>query len=116
MDTFYGHGSSIALVIFFGLFAMRAFSSQRRRRGRQGSSAPTSSFTDSAFPSHGSDAVGGSSGEVSFTGIAPGWLIDPSGRHEQRYWSGSEWTEHVTDGGVPGTDPPPRNTGGEASS
>ena len=26
MDTFYGHGSSIALVVFFGLFAMRALS------------------------------------------------------------------------------------------
>jgi hypothetical protein len=34
-------------------------------------------------------------------------LIDPSGRHEKRYWSGSEWTEHVTDHGVPGIDPPP---------
>ena len=116
MDTFYGHGSSIALVVFFGLFAMRALASQRRRRGQQRSSPPTSSFTDPTFPSQASDAVDGSSGEVTFTGIAPGWLTDPSGRHEQRYWSGSEWTEHVTDGGVPGTDPPPRNTGREASS
>jgi len=47
---------------------------------------------------------------VTFTGIAPGWLIDPSGRHEFRYWSGSEWTEHVTDRGVPGIDPPPGGT------
>jgi hypothetical protein len=116
VDTFYGHGSSIVLVVFFGLFAMRAFSSQRRRRGQQRSSPPTSSFTDPTFPNQGSDDVDGSSGEVTFTGIAPGWLIDPSGRHEQRYWSGSEWTEHVTDGGVPGTDPPPRNTGREESS
>ena len=52
-----------------------------------------------------------SPGEVAFTGIAPGWLTDPSGRHEKRYWSGSEWTEHVTDGGVPDSDPPPGQPG-----
>ena len=116
MHTFYyGHGSSIALVIFFGLFAMRAFS-QRRRRGQQRSSPLTRSFTDPTIPTQTSDAVDGSSGGVTFTGIAPGWLTDPSCRHEQRYWSGSEWTEHVMDGGVPGTDPPPRISGREASS
>jgi len=116
VDIFYGHGSWIALVVFFGLFAMRALSSQRRRRGQHRGSPVTSSFTDPTFPSQASDSVDTSSGEVTFTGIAPGWLADPSGRHEQRYWSGSEWTEHVTDGDVPGTDPPPRNTGREASS
>jgi hypothetical protein len=42
-----------------------------------------------------------------FTGIPAGWLPDPSGRHERRYWSGTGWTEHVTSGGVPGNDPPP---------
>ena len=115
MDTYYGHGSWIALVIFVGLFAMRAFSSQRRRRGQQRRSAPMGSFTDATFPNQASDAVDLSSGQVTFTGIAPGWLTDPSGRHEQRYWSGSEWTEHVRDGGVPGTDPPPRSIGREAS-
>ena len=25
--------------------------------------------------------------------------------NEQRYWDGAAWTEHVTSGGVPGTDP-----------
>ena len=116
MVTYYGHGSSIALVVFFGLFAMRAISSQRRRRGQQGASPSTSSFIDSPSPNQTSDAAEGSSGEIKFTGIAPGWLTDPCGRHEQRYWSGSEWTEHVRDGGVPGTDPPPRNSGREDSS
>ena len=116
MDTYYGHGSWIALVVFFGLFAMRALSSQRRRRGQQRTSPPTSSFTDPTSPSRTSDAGEASSGEITFTGIPAGWLTDPSGRHEQRYWSGSEWTEHVRDSGVPGTDPPPRNTGREASS
>jgi len=30
------------------------------------------------------------------------WQPDPSGRHEQRYWDGLRWTEHVTTNG--GTD------------
>ena len=34
------------------------------------------------------------------------WHPDPFGRHELRYWDGSEWTEHVSDGGVAATDPP----------
>jgi hypothetical protein len=116
VETFYGHGSSIVLVIFLGLFAMRAFSSHRRRRGQQRSSPRTSSLTDPTLSNQGSDAADRSFGGVTFTGIAPGWLTDPSGRHQQRYWSGTEWTEHVADGGVPGTDPPPGSTGREASS
>ena len=116
MATFYGHGSSTAIVVLFVLFAIRVLTSQRRRRGQQGGRPPASSFTDPAVSSQGSVAADGSAGEVRFTGIAPGWLTDPSGRHEQRYWSGSEWTEHVTDGGIPGTDPPPRNTGRDPSS
>jgi Protein of unknown function (DUF2510) len=77
-----------------------------------------SSFTDPSLPRHAADVADAPSRGVSFpgvtfTGIAPGWLTDPSGRHEKRYWSGSEWTEHVTDGGVPGVDPPPRGTGPE---
>ncbi|HXY26893.1 MAG TPA: DUF2510 domain-containing protein [Acidimicrobiales bacterium] len=93
-----------------------ARSSQRRRRGPSGISAPTSSFTDATSPGPASDAAKGSPGKIAFTGIGPGWLTDPSGRHEQRYWSGSEWTEHVSDGGVPGTDPPPLGTGREPPS
>jgi hypothetical protein len=73
-----------------------------------------SSFTSSSSDPA-SDAVDPSFGGVTFTGIPPGWLTDPSGRHERRYWSGSEWTEHVTDGGVPGIDPPPGSAGREAS-
>jgi hypothetical protein len=101
-------------VIFFGLFAMRALSPQRRRN-RQRNSARMRSFTDSPAPGGASGAVG-SSHDVTFTGIAPGWLVDPTGRHEQRYWSGSAWTEHVMDRGVPGTDPPPGGADQEASS
>lgn len=43
---------------------------------------------------------------------APGspaaWHPDPAGRHEQRYWDGNAWTDHVMDKGQPGSDPPPR--------
>lgn len=35
----------------------------------------------------------------------PGWLADPLGRHEIRYWDGWEWTGHVSDAGIPATDP-----------
>ena len=34
----------------------------------------------------------------------PGWLADPTKRHQYRYWDGSTWTEHVADNGVQGVD------------
>jgi uncharacterized RDD family membrane protein YckC len=34
------------------------------------------------------------------------WAPDPLGRHQYRYWDGSQWTEHVSDDGVVSTDPP----------
>jgi hypothetical protein len=34
-----------------------------------------------------------------------GWFPDPMQRHEMRYWDGTEWTEHIADGGQPGVDP-----------
>jgi uncharacterized protein (AIM24 family) len=33
------------------------------------------------------------------------WHPDPTGRHELRYWDGSQWTEHVVDQGVQSTAP-----------
>jgi hypothetical protein len=93
------------VVVFFAFFAMRAFSSRRRRPGQPRAFGPTNSSTSTTTQP--SDLDGEPSSRVPFTGIAPGWLIDPSGRHEKRYWSGSAWTEHVTDGGVPGIDLPP---------
>jgi hypothetical protein len=33
-----------------------------------------------------------------------GWSSDPYGRHEQRYFDGSSWTEHVSDNGVQSVD------------
>ena len=38
--------------------------------------------------------------------VAAGWFADPGGRHDHRYWDGSRWTEHVSDHGVAGVDPP----------
>lgn len=39
------------------------------------------------------------------TGTPAAWHPDPVGRHELRYWNGERWTDHVSDGGVQGTDP-----------
>jgi len=33
------------------------------------------------------------------------WLTDPTGRHEQRYFDGSGWTDHVANEGVTSVDP-----------
>lgn len=35
------------------------------------------------------------------------WHPDPLGRHELRYWSGSAWTQYVSDDGVQSLDPGP---------
>ena len=34
-----------------------------------------------------------------------GWLADPTGRHELRYWNGAAWSDHVSDAGVQSEDP-----------
>ncbi len=107
----YGHGSWLPIVLFAGMFAVRYLSTQRRRSGRQGRPPSRSSFTGPASPAPpGVDpaAASGSRG----TGTAPGWFRDPFFKHEHRYWSGSEWTEHVNDDGVPGIDPAPGSGGG----
>ena len=47
-------------------------------------------------------------GRKSTTGapLAPaGWLADPAGRHELRYWSATAWTAHVSDSGAQSEDP-----------
>lgn len=33
------------------------------------------------------------------------WHPDPTGRHQLRYWDGTQWTAHVSDNGSQGTDP-----------
>jgi uncharacterized protein YxjI len=37
---------------------------------------------------------------------APGWYPDPFGRHENRWWDGQRWTEHVASHGRQAVDPP----------
>jgi hypothetical protein len=39
------------------------------------------------------------------TAANPGWLPDPTGRHERRWWDGTTWTADVSDAGVSGNDP-----------
>jgi hypothetical protein len=106
---YYGHGSWIVVVVFGGMFALRALSSQRRR-GRYGRTPPSSSsFTSTDRRGPGGGPVAGSENlEVTtHAGTAPGWYRDPFFKHDQRYFSGTEWTEHVTDNDAPGVDPPP---------
>ena len=33
------------------------------------------------------------------------WNVDPSGKHQYRYWDGAEWTDHVAQNGTFSTDP-----------
>jgi hypothetical protein len=37
-------------------------------------------------------------------GAPVGWYPDPSGRHQNRYWDGKQWTDRVSEGGLYGTD------------
>ena len=39
-------------------------------------------------------------------GTPANWHPDPFGRHELRYWDGSQWTEHVSSHGRQSIDPP----------
>jgi hypothetical protein len=34
-----------------------------------------------------------------------GWLADPTGRHQHRYWDGTNWTDDVADRGATSVDP-----------
>jgi len=48
---------------------------------------------------------------------AAAWHPDPTGRHELRYWDGTQWTEHVSDGGVQSVAPltPPEEPTAQSS-
>jgi Protein of unknown function (DUF2510) len=56
------------------------------------------------YPTAGGPALGPS--ETTSSQVPPSWQGDPTGRHELRYWDGTTWTEHVSDGGQQSTDPP----------
>lgn len=38
--------------------------------------------------------------------IPAGWLSDPTGEHEMRYWDGFAWTSHIHDSAVPSVPAP----------
>lgn len=35
----------------------------------------------------------------------PNWYPDPAGHHQMRFWDGTTWSSHVSDGGVQSEDP-----------
>ena len=109
----YGHSSWIAAVIFGGLFLLRYLTMQRRRGRPPGGPGSRSPFTDPAsrHSTGGPTTLPPTDDGRPSTGMAAGWFRDPFVRHEQRYWSGTEWTEHVVDDGVPASDPPPAPSG-----
>jgi len=114
-----GQHSWVPILVLFGVMAFRLLSSQRRRSGgRTGTSPGARGFTSpvrESNPAPHRDPDPGTTAvdpvEATFTGTAPGWFTDPFVRHEQRYWSGRQWTDHVTDAGVPGVDPAPGRGG-----
>jgi Protein of unknown function (DUF2510) len=104
---YYGHASWIALLVFGATFLLRALS-RRRRRGPGGTRMAGRSLSGGGpRGAAGGRTASSSAGVPDSTGTPPGWFTDPFLKHQQRYWSGSGWTEHVTDDGIPGTDPPP---------
>ena len=61
-------------------------------------------------------SLGGAGGPPATGGAAPvaspaagasagAWHPDPTGRHQQRWWDGTKWTDQVADGGATSTDP-----------
>ena len=112
----YGHGSWLFAVFAIGMLVLRR-ASHRGGRGRSRNgvrhrdpdarsagrlwSADASPAPDRTDRSDRVDAGG------TRVRIPPGRMVDPTGRYEERYWSGTVWTEHVRTNGVPATDPPP---------
>jgi len=85
--------------------AVRMLGSRHRRgQARPGGPVGARGFTSAPTDARPDAAQAPGTG---FTGTDPGWFTDPFVRHEQRYWSGTAWTEHVQDRGTPSVDPPP---------
>ena len=103
-----GQHSWVAIAVFAVVIVVRLLVSPRRRgMGRPRDPSGARGFTASSAPSPTASSSGPATTGSTFTGTAPGWFTDPFVRHEQRYWSGAVWTEHVLDGGTPAIDPPP---------
>jgi hypothetical protein len=69
----------------------------------------TSPTTKTAEPAAAPEPAPSASGAA-----APAWYPDPTRRHEQRYWDGTRWTEHVSTRGQPTVDAVDDSTGGSA--
>jgi Protein of unknown function (DUF2510) len=116
----YGHGGSsiFFVVLVIAVFALRMYAGRRRSHGGPVPRAPRSASFQGGRPPAGPPAGAPTAtsegksdpsgwGVSGHTGIPAGWMVDPSGLHQRRYWSGSAWTDHVTDNGVPSSDPLP---------
>lgn len=57
--------------------------------------SPQSALDVESYPTMPSPAVG------------PSWHQDPTGRFASRFWDGSQWTQHVSDGNATASDPLP---------
>ena len=51
------------------------------------------------------DIVANAGGEHWVKVSPAGWMADPTGRHELRYWDGTMWTSSVSDHGTLSDDP-----------
>src|SRR6476646_3119969 len=78
-----GHGSAGPLWPARGHYRAGAPQSGYQRRKRE------TSMSDPSTPGSG----------------PAGWQPDPTGRHQYRYWSGSAWTDNVSDSGATSVDP-----------
>ena len=66
---------------------------------------PTEPLQPLTFAGAGGKLSVGMEPTVGFSVRPPGFFDDPIGRHEQRYWDGSGWTEHCKEGEERFTDP-----------
>ena len=118
--AYYGHGSWLIVAGVLVMVVMRGLGGRRGRAGRTRSPAgrptpaPWAGFVSGGGPGPGGPTPTSDSGIPPHTGIPAGWLPDPSGRYDQRYWSGAQWTDHVTRDGAPATDPFPQGRIGPA--
>jgi hypothetical protein len=75
--------------------------------GSSGTQGPSGTSEEtSAGPPRYPTAGGPGPSEATSSQVPPSWQADPTRRHELRYWDGTTWTEHVSDGGQQSTDPP----------
>ena len=67
---------------------------------------PATTCASASSPAADRSGPVGSLGAMTDTGNPANWHPDPFGRHELRYWDGTQWTEHVSSHGKQSIDPP----------